>query len=91
MTEACNLPFRGEWDEPTEAGWYECLAVDDRWGGEMRYRAWGNGSWWTPLRDGWLSSRMGLYRWRGPVADVNGPAPDGTDVAELETKQEPTT
>ena len=56
-------------EAPTEAGWYECYATDDRWKGSMRYRAWGNGLWWI----------MGLYRWRGPVADVNGPAPDGTN------------
>jgi len=66
-------------ETPTETGWYECLAIDDRWNGEMRYRAWGNGYWWTPLTDGWLSGRDGVYRWRGPVADVNGPAPDGTN------------
>lgn len=45
----------------------------------MRYRAWGNGFWWTPLKDGWLSAPNGIYRWRGPVADVNGPAPDGAN------------
>jgi hypothetical protein len=66
-------------EAPTERGWYECLATDDRWGGETAYRAWGCGTWWTPLKDGWLSAPMGLYRWRGPVADVMGPAPDGTD------------
>ncbi len=64
---------------PLADGWYECYATDDRWNGEMRYRAWGNGLWWMPLPDGWLSSRMGIYRWRGPVADVQGPAPDGTN------------
>ena len=64
---------------PTKPGWYECWALDDRWGGEMRYRAWGNGYWWIPLVDGWITSPMGIYRWRGPVADVNGPAPDGTN------------
>jgi hypothetical protein len=55
------------------------LAVDDRWAGEFRYRAWGNGVWWIPLPDGWLSSCDGIYRWAGPFADVNGPAPDGTN------------
>jgi hypothetical protein len=63
---------------PFEPGWYECWAIDDRWDGEMRYRAWGRGTWWIPLPDGWLSSGM-VYEWRGPVADVNGPAPDGTN------------
>lgn len=62
---------------PTRDGWYLCRAVDSRWGGETRYRAWGNGSWWIPLKDGWLSSNMGIYQWIGPVADVRGPAPSG--------------
>lgn len=65
--------------KPQVPGWYECWARDDRWNGEMRYRAWGNGFWWTPLEDGWITAPDGLYRWRGPVADVNGPAPDGTN------------
>jgi len=64
---------------PKEPGWYECWAKDDRWDGQMQYRAWGNGFWWTPLKDGWISQPLGIYRWRGPVADVNGPAPDGTN------------
>lgn len=70
--------------EPIDPGWYLCNAVDDRWDGELRYRAWGHGQWWTPFSDGWISSRMGIYQWVGPVADVNGPAPDGTNP----TKQE---
>jgi hypothetical protein len=66
-------------EEPLERGWYEVVAVDGRFEGERRYRAWGNGMWWIPLKDGWLSSPPNLYRWRGPVADVMGPAPDGTN------------
>lgn len=66
-------------ETPTEAGWYECWAIDDRWNGQMRYRAWGNGWWWIPLDKGWLGSPNNIYRWRGPVADVEGPAPDGTN------------
>lgn len=64
---------------PTEKGWYLVRATDGRWNGETRYRAWGNGFWWIPLRDGWISSNDGLYEWQGPVADINGPAPDGTN------------
>ena len=56
--------------KPEESGWYFVHAVDDRFEGEFRFRAWGNDSWWIPLGDGWLSSPMGLYRWIGPVADV---------------------
>jgi hypothetical protein len=69
-------------ETPTAPGWYECWATDDRWDGAMQYRAFGNGLWWTPLADGWLSAPQGLYRWSGPVADVNGPAPDGTNPTE---------
>lgn len=37
--------------------------------------------WWIPLgkgdgSDGWLSSSMGLYRWRGPAHDVTLPPPN---------------
>jgi len=39
-----ELNWHGAEEEPTEPGWYECLATDNRWNGEMRYRAWGNGS-----------------------------------------------
>lgn len=67
------------WVEPEAPGWYECWATDDRWDGEMQYRAWNHGCWWTPLPDGWITGPRGMYRWRGPVADVMGPAPDGTD------------
>lgn len=72
-----------DWRDATETppgpGWYEVIAVDGRFDGDSRYRAWGNDMWWIPLVDGWLSVPDGLYRWRGPVADVNGPAPDGTN------------
>lgn len=81
----------GDWQdqdqEPTEAGWYECLAVDDRWDGKMAYRAWGNGSWCIPLEDSWLSMYTGVYKWRGPVADVDGPAPDGTNPQEPDPRR----
>lgn len=71
--------WHDENESPGEDGWYLVDAIDGRFDGEYRYRAWGNGSWWIPLNDGWISSPMGLYRWKGPVADVDGPAPDGTD------------
>ena len=74
----CAFP-NNEHEMPKETGWYLVHAVDGRFDGETKYRAWGNGSWWIPLQDGWLSSPIGISRWIGPVADVNGPAPDGTD------------
>jgi hypothetical protein len=77
----CELAWRPETVSPTAAGWYEVDAIDGRFADRQGpvYRAWGNGRWWTPLADGWISVPDGLYRWRGPVADVNGPAPDGTN------------
>lgn len=73
--------WNDEWTEPTEKGWYLVDAVDGRWNGEVRYRAWGEGSWWIPLPDGWMSSPMGLYRWVGPAYDVFGPSPSGDNPA----------
>lgn len=71
--------FQNENIKPTKPGWYECIATDDRWDGETRYRAWDGVRWLIPLKDGWFSAFMGIYKWKGPVADVNGPAPDGTN------------
>ena len=75
--------WNSEHTEPTEAGWYLCDAVDGRWDGQFKYRAWGNGSWWIPLVDGWLSSPMGLYRWTGPAYDIDLASPAGDDPAPL--------
>ena len=74
-----NSDWHDEHEEPVEIGWYLVDAVDGRFNGKHKYRAWGNGSWWIPAYDGWVSSSIGLYRWKGPVADIDGPAPDGTD------------
>lgn len=67
--------------EPPSRGWYECRALDDRWDGETRFRAWGQGMWWIPLgggdaEAGWISSPMGLYEWRGPAHDIDSPMPE---------------
>lgn len=75
-----NRRWQSSYRKPPRKGWYECRALDDRWNGETRWRAWGNGMWWIPLgganaEGGWLSSPMGLYQWRGPRRDVMQPAP----------------
>lgn len=62
--------------DPTEVGWYQVRWSDES-GDHVEYRGF-NGTWWTPLPDGWLSAPYGKYEWRGPVADIQGPAPDGT-------------
>lgn len=72
------MQFNNPEQIPTETGWYLCKA-GDRWNGETRYRAYGNGSWWIPLSDGWIQGPAEIYQWHGPVADINGPAPDGTN------------
>ena len=64
---------------PTLPGWYEVRTDDGRFDGRTVYRGWGNGAWWIPLADGWLTANEHAYHWRGPVADIDGPAPDGTD------------
>lgn len=67
--------WNSSYRRPSRKGWYECRARDGRWGGKTRYRAWGQGQWWIPLADGWLSSPMGLYQWRGPRIDIDKPEP----------------
>lgn len=74
--------WNSSWRKPSKRGWYECKARDDRWKGKTQWRAWGHGHWWIPLggsnaEGGWLSSPMGLYKWRGPVVDINKPCPCG--------------
>lgn len=77
MTEGIKPFPNNQNKEPEKTGWYHVDAVDKRWGEKTKFRAWGNGRWWIPLKDGWLSSNMGIYRWFGPVADVEGPSPSG--------------
>jgi hypothetical protein len=45
----CSSAWHNENESPTEKGWYLVDAVDGRFEGEHKYRAWGNGSWWVPL------------------------------------------
>lgn len=73
--------WNSSYRKPSKRGWYECKARDNRWNGGTRWRAWGRGMWWIPLgkgdgSDGWLSSPMGLYKWRGPARDIMLPPPD---------------
>jgi hypothetical protein len=82
MTDIIPLeyPWHSADEPPAERGWYEVRALDDRWQGESRYRAWGCGDWWIPLGDrtgddGWMSGPTEGYEWRGPAFDVMGPSP----------------
>jgi len=58
--------WNSSFKKPLRKGWYECKARDNRWDGKTMWRAWGNGLWWIPLKNGWLSSNLGTYKWRGP-------------------------
>jgi hypothetical protein len=65
--------WRSSYTHPARKGWYEVRAMDDRWGGETRWRAWGNGQWWTQLAGGgWMGlvEWAGQYQWRGPCIDI---------------------
>lgn len=76
MKKSIRKHWNSSFKKPTRKGWYECRARDGRWDGGVRYRSWGNGSWWIPMPagdsdTGWLSSPMGLYRWRGPCIGLD--------------------
>lgn len=73
------IEFHSEFEKPTQSGWYLVRSVDGRYGGESRYRGWGKECWWIPLKDGWIEGPTNVYQWHGPVADIEGPAPDGTN------------
>ena len=45
---------------PPHSGWYKV-----RRDGAEKVRAYGNGHWWIPLPDGWLSAD-GVYEWQQP-------------------------
>lgn len=52
--------------EPSEKGWYAVRRAD----GSLCIRAWGNGLWWIPLKDGWLSGLPAGFSWLGPLAEI---------------------
>ena len=55
--------WRGVNEIPQAAGWYRV-----RREGEAKIRAYGQGHWWIPLIDGWLSAD-GVYEWEAlPIA-----------------------
>lgn len=82
---ACDMPWNPPSVEPTEKGWYEVRTPGTE-GEPVQYRGWGGGIWWTPVGDGWRGSFNAEYEWRGPVADLSGPAPDGTNPEEGVTR-----
>lgn len=69
--------WRDQAQKPHQQGWYETMSDDDLWGNGGRCMAWNNGQWWMPVDGGWVAAPVEPYRWRGPVADMMAPAPDG--------------
>lgn len=55
--------WHSEAETPTQPGWYAIQRID----GSYCLRAWGNGHWWIPLKDGWLSGLPSGFRWLGPL------------------------
>lgn len=55
-----------EQDLPSLRGWYEIERAD----GSRCVRAYNNGVWWIPLKDGWLAGLPSGFHWREPVAPM---------------------
>jgi hypothetical protein len=85
MMPIIDEPWHLAIDLPETPGWYEVRALDDRWNGGIRWRAWGKGRWWIPLgakqdgSDGWLEGPHEGYEWRGPAVSLDGPIPRTDD------------
>lgn len=58
-------------DPPINPGWYAVQRKD----GSLCLRAFGNGEWWIPLADGWLSGLPTGFRWLGPLEPVEWDTP----------------
>lgn len=69
-TEVMRAWWRTQGETPTGPGWYEILRAD----GSRCVRAFGGGSWWIPLKDGWLSGLPAGFSWRGPIAPMGDDA-----------------
>jgi len=57
---ATKLTWRGPSETPRLDGWYRVKRQ-----GDQKVRAFGNGHWWIPLVDGWLSADD-VYEWALP-------------------------
>jgi hypothetical protein len=55
-----KLTWRGPSEVPPSDGWYRVKRE-----GDQKVRAFGNGHWWIPLVDGWLSADD-VYEWALP-------------------------
>lgn len=52
-----QIIWRGKDETPQAAGWYRVKRD-----GDQKVRAWGQGHWWIPIPNGWLSAD-GVYEW----------------------------
>lgn len=75
LTSPAAEPSCVEWQsenvEPIEEGWYAVQRAD----GSLCIRAWGDGFWWSPLKDGWLSGLPEGFRWFGPLESLDWETP----------------
>lgn len=75
LTSPVTKPSCVEWQsenvEPIEEGWYAVQRAD----GSLCLRAWGEGFWWSPLKDGWLSGLPEGFRWFGPLETLDWETP----------------
>ena len=59
---------------PSEKGWYAIMRSD----GTFCIRGWGNGHWWIPLKDGWMSGIPSGFKWFGPLEPIEWNTPQPT-------------
>lgn len=67
-----NIIWRPHTEIPQASGWYRVKRIDEP-EGSLLVRAFGQGHWWTPLPDGWISSD-GVYEWESlPLCSIASP------------------
>jgi hypothetical protein len=69
------VAWRQETESPTDKGWYAVMRAD----GSLCLRAFGQGLWWIPLKDGWLSGLPTGFKWCGPLADIDWMPPQAPE------------
>jgi hypothetical protein len=66
-----NIKWNPETKAPALSGWCVVMRKD----GTLCMRAYGNGLWWIPLADGWLSGIPAGFKWFGPVEEIDWATP----------------
>jgi|SRR6478736_4125497 len=70
-----SIEWKNEDVEPAESGWYAVMRADK----SLCLRAFGNGLWWIPLKDGWLSGLPPGFKWFGPLMPIDWDTPTKTE------------